>query len=334
VLTRKELEAQGLDAGATSILLTLQAAEHRLPEWGLAAGEPWPVMSTIHRQLVRAGLIVAAPRKRPRSACHRFTYERPNECWQSDWTEWALADDSPVAIAGTLDDHSRLLCGLQAGPGDGTSALVWAAMTDAIARWGIPAMSLTDNGLCYSAARRAGHQEAAFEANLRVLGVHTITSSPYHPQTCGKIERFWQTLKKWLRARPAPRSLAELQALLDEFVAHYNHHRRHTAIGRRTPAAVWEAGTKAQPASRPLPAPVLVTQTITSYQGHLTVRPWMIGMGKDYAHRSITAIRQNTHVDLFDGTTLICSMDLDPTKRYQPAPLPKRPQGRRSKINP
>ena len=124
-----------------------------------------------------------------------------------------LADGTAVAIAGTLDDHSRYLAGLQAGPGAGTAELVWAVMLAGIAECGIPSMSLTDNGIVYTGRLRG--YESAFETNLRALGVRTINSAPYHPQTCGKIERFWQTLKKWLRARPPRPPLAELNALLE-----------------------------------------------------------------------------------------------------------------------
>ena len=60
-----------------------------------------PSRSTVWRILTRHGLIVAQPQKRPKSATKRFCFARPNECWQSDWTEWSLADGTAVAIAGT-----------------------------------------------------------------------------------------------------------------------------------------------------------------------------------------------------------------------------------------
>jgi hypothetical protein len=72
-------------------------------------------------------------------------------------TEWHLAERDgvrrPVAIAGTLDDHSRLLVGIGAGSGDGNGGLVWAVLTAASALYGVPMSSLTDNGLCYSTPR-------------------------------------------------------------------------------------------------------------------------------------------------------------------------------------
>ena len=138
--------------------------------------------------------MVPAPGKRPHSSLRRFVYPRPNGCWQSDWTELHLSDGTPAAVAGTIDDHSRMLVGLDCAPGDGDSTLVWSVMEQAISEFGVPAMSLTDNGLCYSGYRRG--MQVAFEINLNAFGCATVCSTPRHPQTCGKIERFWQTLKK------------------------------------------------------------------------------------------------------------------------------------------
>ena len=100
--------------------------------------------------LIRHGLVVAQPRKRPKSATKRFTFSRPNECWQADWTQWQLVDGTAVAIAGSLEDHSRYLTGLSAAAGAGTAQLVWAVMLAGIAECDVPSMSLTDNGFVYT----------------------------------------------------------------------------------------------------------------------------------------------------------------------------------------
>jgi transposase InsO family protein len=327
VLTRKELLRDGCDAGAAAILDVLTGQDRR-PEWNLTAQERWPAAATVHRLLVREGLVQPAPAKRPRSSLCRFSYPRPNDCWQSDWTHWQLADGTPVAIAGTLDDHSRLMAGLRCGLGDGDNVLVWETMLDAVSRYGIPAMSLTDNGLCYSMARR-GSGEAAFEANLRMLGTVTITSTPYHPQTCGKIERFWQTLKKWLRARPAAATLEELQELLDEFRSYYNERRRHSAIGRRTPLSVWQAGTKARPALSPLPGPLDVLQLTAADSGNIGVGPWTVGLGRRFARCPVTVIRDDLTVTVFSHTEHLATWTItQPDKHYQSAPVPRNPNGR------
>src|SRR5438132_13285800 len=93
VRARKELADAGEFNGPFSIA-------DRLSGQGVA---PLPSRATIARILSRRGQVRPQPRKRPRSSYRRFQAGRPNEMWQSDWTEWHLADGRPVAIAGTLD---------------------------------------------------------------------------------------------------------------------------------------------------------------------------------------------------------------------------------------
>jgi transposase InsO family protein len=312
---RKELAEAGCDHGPDPIRWALLDAED------LPVGQV-PSRSTIARILSRHGLVTATPQRRPRSSYRRFVYRRPNGCWQSDWTAWHLADGRAVAIAGTLDDHSRLLVGLGAGLGDGTGELVWSVMAAAIERFGVPQMSLTDNGLCYSTARRR-LTAAAFETNLRALGCQPVTSSPYHPQTCGKIERFWQTLKKWLLAgearHGAATSLDQLNTRLTEFRRYYNHDRPHRAHHGATPAAVFTATDPARPAARPLPAPLTVHHGIVRDRGQIQVGPYQVHLGSRWAGTNTTAIKDGNHIAVFTGNQLIRVLDADPTRRYQPA---------------
>ena len=304
---RKQLLEDGCDHGPQSIQWSLQREEH--PDV--------PSRSTIWRILTRHGLITPQPQKRPKSATKRFCFSRPNECWQSDWTGWRLLDGAAVAIAGSLDDHSRYVPALQAGLGHGTAELVWSTMLAGIAECGIPAMSLTDNGLVYTGRLRAF--EAAFETNLRALGTHTINSTPAHPQTCGKIERFWQTLKKWLRARPAPATLEELNELLAQFRDYYNHQRPHRALHAATPAQAFIATQKACPAERPLPAPLLVSRhTVGQTSGNLFIPPYKVNVGLRWAGHECDIIRDGDHITIFSGTTLVGSFTADPTRNYQP----------------
>ncbi|WP_245555674.1 integrase core domain-containing protein [Gordonia soli] len=201
--------------------------------------------------------------------------------WQSDWTEWHLADGTSVAIAGTIDDHSRYLCALAADIGDGTTTLVWQVMLAAIDECGVPSMSLTDNGFVYTGKHRGF--ETPLEKNLRAVGTRTINSRPDHPQTCGKIERFWQTLKRWLNTQPAPATLDDLNEMLDRFRSHYNHHRPHRALHGATPAETFDATEPARPVDRPLPAPVFTThQQVNPTQGKITVGPYFVQVGNQW----------------------------------------------------
>ena len=100
---RLRLTADGLDAGPVTLAWHLTQHGHRAPS-----------TSTIRRILHDAGLVVADPRKRPRSSYRSFAAAQPNECWQSDTTHWRLADGSDVEILNFLDDHSRYLIGCTA----------------------------------------------------------------------------------------------------------------------------------------------------------------------------------------------------------------------------
>jgi transposase InsO family protein len=303
---RKQLLEAGLDHGPQSIVWALQRDE--MPEV--------PSRSTTWRILTRHGAIVPQPKKRPKSATKRFTFSRPNECWQSDWTQWVLADGTAVAIAGTLDDHSRYLPALRAGPGDATGDLVWSVIVAGIAECGIPSMSLTDNGFIYTGKWRGF--EAAFEANLRVLGTVTINSTPFHPQTCGKIERFWQTLKKRLRAQDAPATIDELNELLAQFRKYYNHHRPHRALRGATPVEAFQATAKARPAQQPLPQPVFVNRQIVSPgSGNLSVGPYVVNVGRRWSGHTCDTICDGDHIVIFSGTTIVRELTANPNRRYQ-----------------
>ncbi len=232
---RIQLTANGLDAGPHTIAWHLERE-----------GLKPPAPSTISRILTQAGLVTAEPRKRPRLSYIRFEMDQPNEMWQSDFIHCRLADGTEVEILNWLDDHSRFLlsCPAQA-PVTGDAVVV--SFLAAIEDHGTPQSTLTDNGRVYTA--RFGGGRNAFEHLLPLLGVQQKNGSPGHPQTQGKTERFHQTQQRWLRARPAARTLTELQAQLDEFRAHYNEQRPHRALGRRTPGQAYRATPKALPAS-------------------------------------------------------------------------------------
>src|SRR5207302_11323814 len=114
-----------------------------------------------------------------------------------------------------LDDHSRLVTGCRAVL-TATTANTWEAFCRAVEACGLPSGHLSDNGLNFSGRLRG--IEVDFEVNLRAAGVRAITSRPYHPQTCGKVERFHQTLKRCLGCQPLAGDLVALQHQLDEFI--------------------------------------------------------------------------------------------------------------------
>jgi transposase InsO family protein len=207
LLLRKQLAEQGMDAGADTI--GWQLKHHHHTELSRA---------TINRILVRAGVVTPQPAKRPKSSYIRFEAEQPNETWQSDFTHYRLLDGSDVEIITWPDDHSRYALHISAHRRI-TGPIVHDTFSETVAAHGIPASTLTDNGLVYT-TRFAGGKGGRnhLEHELRRLGVVQKNGQPNHPQTQGKAERFQQTMKNWLRAQPdQPGTIAELQALLTIF---------------------------------------------------------------------------------------------------------------------
>jgi transposase InsO family protein len=181
---RLQLTTDGLDAGPVTIAWHLEREGH-----------PTPSTSTIRRILHTAGLITPEPRKRPRSSYLRFEAAQPNECWQSDFTHWRLADGTDVEILNWLDDHSRYLLSCTVHTPVTGDAVVDTFLTTSN-QHGLPASTLTDNGRVYTARHGGGRN--AFEYLLAALRITQKNGKPNHPQTQGKVERFHQTLKRWL----------------------------------------------------------------------------------------------------------------------------------------
>ena len=226
---RKRLTEAGHDAGAETI------AWHLRQQAGSA-----PSVATIWRILSRRGFVTPQPHKRPRSSWHRFASDLPNECWQADITHWPLAGGAGAEILNILDDHSRLLAGSTTRAVFKAGDIV-ADLRTAMARYGRPERMLTDNGAVFTGLYR-GRGWVALERELTALGIAHRHCRPYHPQTCGKVERLHQTLKNWLARQDPATTTGGLQAQLDAFTAYYNTGRPHRAIGRRTPQAAWKAG--------------------------------------------------------------------------------------------
>ena len=171
------------------------------------------------------------------------------------------------------------------------------------------------------------------ETELRRLNVVQKNSRPNHPTTCGKVERFQQTLKKWLRAQPAqPATVAELQVLLDQFAAEYNHRRPHRALPHRaTPAAAYAARPKATPTSdRTGEVHHRVRTDRVDDTGAVSLRRagrlHHIGIGRTHARTHVLMLVDDLHIRVVNAVTgeLLRELILNPTCDYQPQQTPTR----------
>jgi len=309
VALRRELAGQGLDHGPQTI------------GWHLEHEQlPAPSTSTIRRILVAAGLITAEPRKRPKSSYRRFEADQPNQCWQSDFTHWQLADGTGVEIINWLDDHSRYLLASRAYRRV-TGPVVISTFLTAADAYGLPQSTLTDNGSVYTSRFTGGRN--GFEYLIANLGIAQKNGHPNHPQTQGKVERFHQTLKRWLAAQPAAATIVELQTQLDRFQRIYNQLRPHRALKRLTPAVAYAATPKARPASTiGDPGHYRLRHDQTDNHGKISFRRagrmHHLGVGASNAHRRVLAIADQTTVTVIDQLTgeVLSTHTIDPDRSY------------------
>jgi integrase-like protein len=194
---------------------------------------------------------------------------------------------------------------------------------------------LTDNAMVFT-TRLAGGKGGrnAFEHELRRLGVAQKNARPNHPTTCGKVERFQQTPKKWLAAQAVqPATINQLQTLIDRFVAAYNHHRPHRSLPHRaTPATVYTTLPKALPRpGRQHDTHDRIRHDRVDTAGAVTLRVagrlHHIGIGRTHARTRVLLLIQDLHIRILDAATgqLLRELILDPTRDYQPTRSPKPP---------
>ena len=326
---RRELTEAGLDGGADTIV------------WHLARYHQVNLSrATVYRILRRHQLTAVEPAKRPKSSYIRFEAELPNETWQADFTHHRLADGTDTEILCWIDDHSRYAVSVTAHRRV-TGPIVVNAFTTAVETYAIPASTLTDNGMVFT-TRLAGGKGGrnGFEQLLDSLGVIQKNSRPNHPTTCGKVERFHQTLKKWLRNQPTAATIGGLQTQIDAFVETYNHHRPHRSLAHRsTPATAYTTRPKATPTGIHSPHSRVRRDRVNA--GNVTLRVGgvlhHIGLGRPLDRTPVIMLIDDLDVRVIHAATgeIIRHLTIDPTRRYHGTGRPPGgPKGPRKTKNP
>lgn len=228
------------------------------PCWGgrkLAAllpdGMAKPHHNTIDAILRRHGRQVVPQSDVREPATKRFEHAAPNLLWQMDFKgHFALTDNSagrchPLTV---LDDHSRFAVSLTACAGE-TGAQVQAALAEAFRLYGLPERITCDNGAPWGTA---GHGTLSKLAVWLIrIGIRVSHSSPHHPQTQGKDERFHRTLKRELIERTGFNSLETCQAAFDRWRDQYNLVRPHQALGQKPPISRYAPSARHFPVQLP-----------------------------------------------------------------------------------
>jgi transposase InsO family protein len=229
--------------------------QHELQRCGLAGV---PSRAGIYRILVRHQLVEPGRRRRRRSDWRRWERDRPMQLWQLDIVGGIqLADGSELKLVSGIDDHSRF-CISAALVARATGRAVCTAFAAALARHGVPAEALTDNGRQFTG--RFGKPRPAEVLFDRICRENAIThrlTGVRSPTTTGKVERFHKTLRTELLATLPPFPSQEVaQKVIDDWVTDYNTRRPHQAIGMSTPAQRFHAAGGADGLPLRLPARV------------------------------------------------------------------------------
>jgi transposase InsO family protein len=307
------------------------------PRWGakkirarlVSTGWPEPSVSTVHRVLVRRGLVTPGPRRcPPPGGWTRFTRPCCNDLWQIDATRHPLADGGGYWVVDLVDDHSRYLLAAQAAPA-ATGDAAWAAFRLAAGRAGLPRQLLSDNGLCFTGRLHHG-VTVPFERLVGGTGVQLIHARPYHPETLGKLERQHRTQNDWLADRPAPADLPAAQHLLDTYRQDYNHHRPHEALDQHTPADHWTPDPGVDlPATDLPPADPYPPGCLRRHVDHTGRFVWSrraFHLDPRWAGVEIGLVRDHGRLHVFYGTARITTLIIGEHPDPQPRGRKPRPQ--------
>lgn len=309
---------------------------------------PVPGRSSVHRALLRHGLIDPSTRKRRRSDYKRWERSRAMELWQMDIVgRFHLADGTEVKAVTGVDDHSRF-CVCARIVARATAAPVVAALRLALAAFGVPEAILTDNGKVFTARFGQGPGPVLFDRVCAANGIGHLLTAPHSPTTTGKVERFHRTLRKDFFAPDDYRhaTVAEAQAALDAWVHEYNHDRPHQSVGDRPPIERFcLAGVAVDVADddlddEPVAAPVATTRPegvrrFVDAHGRIALNSTRYAVGRVFAGEAVEVVCRGGLVEiLHDGVVVATHAERvraarsKPTTRRAPQPNRARPASR------
>ena len=311
---------------------------------------PVPGRSSIHRALVRHGLIDPTARRRRRSEFKRWERARAMELWQMDVVgRFYLADGSEVKVVTGVDDHSRF-CVCARMVARATARPVVAALRQALAAHGVPAQILTDNGKVFTARFGTGPGPVLFDQTCAANGITHLLTAPYSPTTTGKVERFHRTLRKDFFTPNNYRfaTIAEAQEALDGWVHGYNHDRPHQSLGDRPPAERFAlAARRVDPDTGEIVAeerevppaairdrPAGVTRW-ADQRGHISLAGFRYRVGPSFAGEPVEAVVTGGLVQIFHhGVLAATHAQRRPAPDARPARLTSAPRARRPAAGP
>lgn len=149
----------------------------------------------------------------------KYEWPKPNMCWHTDWTVCPFTGFQLIAF---IDDHSRFIVHAEYFT-NATTENTLLAFARAIKQYGKPEAIITDNGTQFTPARG---EKGPFSEFCERNEINHILGRIHHPQTNGKIERWFGTYKQEFK---------EGEDTLNSFVKFYNEERLHQGIHYSTP---------------------------------------------------------------------------------------------------
>jgi transposase InsO family protein len=285
-----------------------------------AGVSPLPGRSSVHRCLVRHGLVIPTKRKRKKEDYKRWERSKAMELWQMDIVgRFHLRDGTEVSVVTGIDDHSRY-CVCARIVARATARPVCEALRHALVVHGIPHEVLTDNGKVFTARFGLGPGPVLFDRICHENGVRHILTAPYSPTTTGKVERFHKTLRAgFLTPNDCVfETIAEAQAGLDSWVAGYNNERPHQSVGGRPPAErfalarpesqdVAEPGDERREPSTTAPQRPPGISRWVDQRGQIGLNGFKYRVGPTYAGEAVEVVCQRGLVEILHRGVLVAT---------------------------
>lgn len=300
---------QRTDAAREQILVELRKQR---PDWGarkLVKGflggnaGVCPAPSTVHRILLRNGLV--APEDRHRPAVTRYERSRPNELWQIDF-KGPQEPGWHVGPLSMLDDYSRYLVTLRQLSTNTRAEGVRACLRETFEKAGMPEEMLMDHGTPWWNAH-GGWGWTELTVWLMRQGIRLHFSGIRHPQTQGKVERMHRTLKTATRKRGE--SVHEPE-WLERFRNEYNQVRPHEALQMQTPASRWTPSQRRfQSAPREWEYPASSTVIRLGGQGQLRWRGQRWEISRALHHQNVGIELIGDHAVVYFCSTPLKQLD-------------------------
>jgi transposase InsO family protein len=293
----------------------------------------------VYRALVRHGLVDPKKRKRRREDYRRWERGRAMELWQMDvMGRVFLAGGTELKVVTGIDDHSRFIVSAKL-VARATARPVCTALSEALARHGIPGQILTDNGKVFTARFGTGPGPVMFDRICTDNGIKHLLTAPYSPTTTGKIERLHKTMRAefFTRSDGTFGTMAEFQAALDAWVVEYNTTRPHQSCGGRPPTERFRlAGQAAVPdqaavAAEPAPEvtaapdrgkrPAGVSRWVNA-AGKISLAGFTYRVGASYAGEPVEVIAAGGLVDILHAGVVVATH----AQRFRPDQADRAPR--------